>query len=182
MTLADHPQALIDAQSDDAYVRFDLPLPLDMAATLMNLLGLAYPGAMIDLRHGDPRRMVIRVPDGERRRPKRVSKRAAEAARAIANDEDEEGLLGEMSEAGNVMIHPPERLAKAMVASLEASFEDEPLAENYLEWKLHDRSNHARTWVVIAARSEGQTPHALRMKAEQERDAALALLAELGVE
>lgn len=163
---------------DREYIAVGLPLPINIVATLGDLIDKAWPGAQIitnaegagvpiDVRNRWPVRdfMLIAVP---KRAPKRVSKKDAAAA-AAANDlepgEEAADLTGLDDEW--VTIAPPEELGAFLGAAgrhMLAAFED---ATNYVEWEVIDRETGERT-VLSVARSKGQTPGALRVKAEEQ--------------
>ena len=55
--------------SEMTRIQVALPLPMDVAATVMNLIGTAYPAALME---GKGHNMTFLIPDGAR--PRKVSK------------------------------------------------------------------------------------------------------------
>lgn len=162
--------------ADEVEIRIGLPLPLDVVTSVGNAICAMYPSARIktDTRHvGD----MVLVIDDEQRLP-RVGKQKLAKSKVTTDDPKMEGLLAQW-DADGMGISFPEytrlRLAEICVSILEND-----AAPNYLEWPV--RAPDGRRYVVAACRSMGQTPHALRMKAEQERDAALAEVERLRAE
>lgn len=83
---------------------------------------------------------------------------------------------------GDVRTTLPSYFANLYAAMVEAMFELYPDATNYLETKLTDRNDAGHQWIVIAARSRGQTPGELRQVAERRAEAAEAKVAALEAE
>lgn len=166
-------------ESSDLRLKIGLPLPLDMVVTLTSLIGAAYPGAAVETSNDAyTDRMVIRIPDGERRKPKRLTKAQIKAAMAEPAEADEEASLTGFHDDG-ITTDLPEVVAMELCSLMHQLFEHNPEAVNYLEMTIHDRDDPSRTWLATYCRSPQQTPHELRRKAEAERDEALAKLADL---
>jgi hypothetical protein len=164
-----------ETKSDDEFVdvRIELPLPMDLTGTLLQVIGMTWPGTMIKDGKGEWRsdsRLVLAIPNAERHKsPKKAEKYAKVKAHL---DGWADTVLNDLGPSG-VGFGLPMYVADLLIGMCQAQFEQCPDAENYFESTVYDRENHTR-YVVICARSEGQTPHALRRQAEAERDDALA--------
>lgn len=151
--------------SDPVRVEIGLPLPMDVAGTLMEVIGIAYPNSMVRT-DGRPGRMTMEILESDRG-SKPIPKRKVKAARQEASPDDTEvELAGFAEEEGALVMKvstPQEatrRLAEWAVLML-----DNPDATNYVEQEA--TTAEGLRFVVIAARSKAQTPHKLRMKAEK---------------
>lgn len=163
-----------------SYIRIGLPLPVDVFATLGNLIDKAWPGADIITdpeKAGVPREFWPGWRGGEQliridttRKPKAVSKKAAQetAAENYVEDDEERLTTGGIDEDGWVKMSAPEDLQMHLGLVAHTILEGTQGALNYLEWQMSDPDGN--TTVLSVARSKGQTPHQLRMKAEAERD------------
>lgn len=157
------------SESSDEFVdvRIELPLPLDVLSTLMQVIELTYPGTMIRGGKGEWRsenRLVLAIPTVERHKS---AKKAEKYAKAKAHlDGHADATINQLS-PGGVPVGLPAYVSRLLVAMCQAQFAAYPDAENYLESTVYDRENNT-SYVIICARSEKQTPHALRMKAEAE--------------
>ena len=158
-----------DTTDEFVDVRIELPLPMDITATLLQVIGLTWPGTMIKDGKGQWRsdnRLVLAIPESERHKsPKKAEKYAKAKAHLDANADSTVNHLGP-SGAGFGL---PAYVSELLVGMCRAQFEHFHDAENYVESEVYDRENHTR-YVVICARSAEQTPHALRQQAEAERD------------
>ena len=156
-----------------------LPLPLEVAGTLMALVGAAYPDCVIDTTGARGNGLHIVIPAGSRTR--KVSKAEAKKTRALVEGEDgpsgnqfagfstsADGKVAATLLSEDEVIHS---LAAGALAILERHE-----AENYVEWTL---TADGRSLAVSACWSESQTPHQLRLAAEVRADAAEARVAEL---
>lgn len=174
------------------YISLGLPLPVDVFATLGDLINKAWPGASIITdpeNAGVPQRVrsqfgwghgsqyqLIRIDTG--RAPKRVSKKAAtEVVEANAAETEPLDFLG-FDDEGWVKMAPPEELSLHLGAIGRRLLECYPDAINYVEWQIVDREDNHRRYVLSVARSKGQTPGALRQKAEEENARLRELLRE----
>lgn len=156
----------------------ELPLPMDITATLLNVIGLTYPGAVIKAADGPGHRdngLVLAIPDKDRHRS---AKKAQAYAKVKAHLEAEADTTVTALGPGGLSMGLPEYMSRLLVAMARAQFDQFPDAPHYLESSVYDRDNHAQ-YVVICARSQGQTPHALRKQAEAERDALVEEVARL---
>lgn len=156
-----------------------LPLPLEVAGTLMALVGAAYPDCVIDTTGARGNGLHIVIPAGSRTR--KVGKAEARKTRAVVEGEDgpsgnqfagfstgADGKVAATLLSEDEVIHS---LAAGALAILERHE-----AENYVEWTL---TSDGRSLAVSACWSESQTPHQLRLAAEARADAAEAELARL---
>lgn len=159
-------------------VDIGLPLPIGVAATLGNLIDAAYPGAVIDTTAG-PGVMRLLLPTAARS-GKRLSRKAA-AAHVVPSSDDDPQVLGwgPTDDGVQATFSAPQTLAATLLPLVKETLDDTDGAVNYIEQTLTDASAPDRQYVVIACRSAQQTPHALRQRAEQQRDAALALADDL---
>lgn len=160
----------IDIESNDVEIRIELPLPLDISATLIQIIGLTYPGAVMKNGQGDHRwrsesRLVIGIPESERHHSPKSAERYRKKRKKLNADAD--GLLTEMRTSG-ASFGLPEHLARVLLA-MGKSWVNENEGENYVEATIYDKETHKR-WVFYIARSEQQTPHEIRQKIEKERD------------
>lgn len=162
-----------DSVEEFVDVRIELPLPMDITATLLQVIGLTWPGTMIKDGKGEWRsdsRLVLAIPESQRHKsPKKAEKYAKVKAHL---DGWADTVLNDLGPSG-VGFGLPEYVADLLIGMCRMQFEMFPDAENYTSSTVYDRENHQR-YVVICARSDKQTPHALRRQAEAERDAARA--------
>lgn len=147
-----------------------LPLPLDVAATLTKLVGVAYPNAQMSAIGGGSDTVFMidaadRVPDG-----------------------DLDAYLGDFtpnrldpgvgpSTVGETDMAPPEWLASVIGDAVSEFLADAPNCKQF----GFTRGNQDQM-VPTVARSEGQAPHELRMQAEERVTTLEAKLTELGVD
>lgn len=149
-----------------APARGERGIPMDVANTLMEVIGLAYPNAKMGQ---EPGAAFVLIVDDEDRAPRtKVGTRAAAKAfrpREVPED-DETLLLG--FDGQNLRVAPPEVLTRHMAEVAALTLKAVDGASNYVEQK----ATHPELgdFVVIMARSKGQTPHELRQKAVDERD------------
>jgi hypothetical protein len=142
-----------------------LPLPLDVSSTLLKIIGLTYPGTLIaddghDWKH--ERQLVLHIPHSERHRNAKGRKKY------LAEKDERDAWVGSLTELGpnSVGVSPHESLVKMWVDLARETMAMFPDAENYLETTAFDKATNDR-YVFYVARSEKQTPHALRLKAEE---------------
>lgn len=163
------------------------PLPMDVAGTLMTLIGTAYPSAVIDgsgehLRGwGSAERAFVLLID-PKERARTVSERAAAEAKVDAEDAPGDAL-GFTAENDAAILHTsaPEDLCRILGGYAHHIFEA-MAGDNYIEWEVrHQPEGQAyySRYVLSVARSKGQTPHALRTKAQGELDQLRAAVREL---
>jgi len=153
---------------DMTKIQVSLPLPMDVAGTVMRVIGAAYPTALIE---GNGRSMTFLIP--EKARPRKVSKAKAKPDEILDPATD----LLELGPQG-ISISTPEHLAAASLEIMQASFDQFPDAKNYLEQRCYDHKTH-KAYVMTFQRVEGQTAHELRQEAERKLAIAEARIAEL---
>lgn len=161
-----------DTTEEFVDVRIELPLPMDITATLLRVIGLTWPGTMIKDGKGEWRsdsRLVLAIPTAERHKSPKKAEKYAKAKAHLDGWADT--VLNDLGPSG-FGFGLPEYIAELLIGMCRVQFEMFPDAENYLESTVYDRENHT-SYVVICARSEKQTPHELRQQAEAERDDAL---------
>ena len=165
---------------DRIQVDVRLPLPLDVVATIGNLIEAAYPSTVIDLT-GEKGFLRLLLPAGRRgNRP--VGRKRVAAAVVPQVDEPMEVTGWGVAEGGfaELSLSAPQELAAMLLPLVKGTLDASgDAAVNYVEQEIVDRSEPGRRYVVIAARSAAQTPHALRRQAEVQRDSALAMLDEM---
>lgn len=134
-----------------------LPLPLDVAATITKLIGTAYPNAKMQFAEAPADHMNIIIDLEDR----------------IDDEDDLESVLEKFekepidpsvgeSTYTKYGVEPPQWLVNAIGAVAAEYLED---AENYKQTSFHLVHN-GQEMVMTVARSEEQTPHALRTAAE----------------
>lgn len=174
------------ADAPEGFVRLNigLPLPLDVVTLTSTVLSKAWPGSKIDGNYSGGLLgmgsgvLSILIPEKEARRPRKVTAKAIEEARPEPTDlgpEWDGDVIGVQAEGEDGIVFrfgTPEALGNLLVQSCREVLAEQPEAANYLEWTMHEKDGSA-TYVLSVARSAGQTPHELRMKAERERDEAL---------
>lgn len=168
--MSEHPNA-----TGWAEIRVETPLPMEVAGTLMQLIGTAWPDAMVRTDAGRALTMVV----DHTRRPKKVTKKATKAIVAGQAAEQDEAVAAGVGDSdflgfndGWVTLAPPEELSLHLGAVCARMLESAEGAVNYLEWEVREPARDDGTpgarYVLSAARSKGQTPHALRTRAETE--------------
>lgn len=149
-----------------------LPLPMDVAGTVMKLIGTAYPNASISNGAGG---MNFSIPYGDR--PKELPEdfspetQLENSAEVLSFGPDENGAL-------TLGISTPSDLAEICFEVMRTSFEGNPDALNYLETKCYDRNNHD-FYIMTFQRGKGKTPHEMRQLAETKLEEANAKIDEL---
>ena len=155
----------------DFKIEIRLPLPLDIAGTLTNLIGTCYPSARIATNSAD---LTILISNTDRKR--KVNKRTAAAAKISTDDPTAEGFISAIHDDG-ATIGLPEVASRNLAGWCATWLESYPDA-NYLETTATDPET-GRRYVIIACNSPAQTPHALRQAAEDKLTAVRAELLEV---
>lgn len=166
---ADPDTSSMERVEDLTDIRIDGPLPASVVGTLIKLIGAAWPDAMM----ADPGRgggLLFKV----RGKAKKVKKKNLKQLKMKPIEDD---TLVNTAGPDGISVAPPEVLAAAMLDGARAAFSEYPDAENYLESVVIDREENKR-YVMIFARSKEQTPHELRMAAEQKLTTARADVAD----
>lgn len=142
-------------------IRVQLPLPLDVVVSLTRAVGVLYPNAMID--NTDSRHLTFVVDQSDR--APRVSKKALAAAKAESSEHEAQATN---FKDGTLTTTVPEALEVFAEYAYIALIGTDG-AVNYLEQKMHHKAS-GRDLVFCVAWSKGQTPHELRMAAENRAD------------
>lgn len=144
-------------------------IPLDVAGTLLSLLGAAWPSTRVA---SDGRGMTFTIDDTDRVADPSVLERAA-GLRREASEFDVDTYI-ERLDAEGIAMTLPEIFTVQMATLAQAIFTDEDPAVNYLETIMTSRDHSDQRWAVIVARSAGRTPNELRQAAEARADEAEA--------
>lgn len=134
-------------------VEVKLPLPADVAGTIMKLIGTAYPTARMETAFQG---MVFLIDDDAR--PVEVEEFTPDAR---------EGDTQITELGGDTFGFSSETLAAAMLEVVEGALDGTPGAVNYIEQKLWSRATN-KQYVMTFQRAEGKTPHELRTAADAE--------------
>ena len=134
------------------------PLPRQVVMTLVQLIGSAWPDAVIDERARPRRALTMLVYLNAAPHP--VSVEAATRIRLRSDGSVDEGSLPR-----DLLAHLGS-LASRVVGAL-------PDEADYLEWEVHAPGagvdgEEDESFIVSVARSASQTSHACRVRAEQE--------------
>ncbi|WP_026535765.1 hypothetical protein [Arthrobacter sp. H14] len=148
-------------------IRIATPITSSVLLTLGQLIDAAWPGAQMATNE-DPtvNQIVFRVDHASR------TDVTDERAKSLVTDPDPDGDL-ELHNLGpdGVSIRTPSDVAAALLPVLESSFEVHSSAANYLEIPVHNPDTGHR-YLLTFCRSKGQTPHNLRMQAEEKLEQA----------
>lgn len=138
-------------------VRIRTPLPGSVVLTLGNLIEAAWPDAqMVDGESGE---VTFRI-----KKTARTAVTDEEAAALRVEPEEEDLDISSLGPSG-VSLANPVGLAINLLENMKASFGENPEAANYLETTIRDPEDGSR-YVLIFAKSQAQTPHELRTRAE----------------
>lgn len=149
-------------------IKVATPLPSSVLLTLGSLLEAAYPGALLATNDEPYRNQVIfRVDNAQRQ----AVDDATAAELRVEPGEDDLDIIALGPEG--IQTVTPEIIGSSFLPVIKAAFEKNPDAANYLEFTLNDKEDHQR-YLLTFCRSAQQTPHELRMKAEQELTEARA--------
>ena len=166
MTTSEDFARTVSKIKGDTEICIRTPLALDVTSTLMALISAAYPSARIATNRSD---LTILIANGDRaRRP--TKKELAEALHTSENPTEESALNGFREEDDALVaefglsLASSHRLANFCYGMLTMEG-----AANYVEFEARDKDNV--TYWVAACRSEEQTPHKLRIKAETKLEA-----------
>jgi hypothetical protein len=162
---------------DPVVVKIELPLPMDIAGTLIDIIGKTWPHTMItddEHRYPSERRLALQIDERDRHK----SAKAKAKYQKIKQYAD--GWVNDLCELGpnGVSVSPHEILMKLWADLARKTFDMFPDAPNYIESTVFDPETRAR-YVIYAAKSDRQTPHELRKKAEAEVERLKAQVAEL---
>ncbi|GAA4035002.1 hypothetical protein GCM10023063_19140 [Arthrobacter methylotrophus] len=164
-------------------IKVATPLKSSVLLTLGNLIDAAWPGSQL-VTNEDPytKQVIFRVDHSAR-----VDVDDTAAADMLVEPDEFEVDIVSLGPEG-VKTLTPEFIGANFLPVIKQAFEQNPEAENYLEFTLIDKEDHQR-YLLTFCRSAQQTPHELRMLAEQElteargkihREYAAAIYALLG--
>jgi hypothetical protein len=164
-------------------IKVATPLKSSVLLTLGNLIDAAWPGSQL-VTNTDPyaQQVIFRVDHAAR-----VDVEDADAADMLVEPDEFEVDIVALGPEG-VKTLTPEFIGANFLPVIKEAFAKNPEAENYLEFTLIDKEDHHR-YLLTFCRSAQQTPHEMRMLAEQElteargkihRDYATAIYALLG--
>ncbi|ALF00418.1 hypothetical protein SEA_ARCHIE_124 [Mycobacterium phage Archie] len=163
-------------------IRIELPLPIDITGTLINVIGLTWPNAVIkddgnDKGWRSENRLVLSIPPEDRHKSaKKAEKYAKVKAHLTA---ETEAFVNEL-DPNAFSLGLPQWLADQFVAIAKVWHAQYPADINYLESRLREKDTN-QEWVFYVAKAKDRTPHALREKAEArvaELEAELSALKE----
>lgn len=146
-----------------------LPLPMDVFATLVKVIDLAYPGAVVDTKASPVgygcEVMRMRLPAAARYK-NATSRKKIQAAKEHLESEREE-LLTRLRDG--ISIATPEEIKYEVGLLAARMFADNPGAANYLEMQMRVGDPDSGEWFVLnIQRASGKSPHQLREEAEAE--------------
>lgn len=163
-------------------IRIEAPLPLSVAGTLMQLIGAAWPEAVIDTRGSNRYSLSMRVPKTQ---PKEVTQEEIEQL-FQESDEDDGEFLGFRNENDSawVAFAPPEELCLKLGEIAHAIFAaHQPEAVNHVEWEVRTGNEpDDPKYVLSISTRKDRTPLAMRKAAEAEVDRLTALLEKHGID
>lgn len=149
-------------------------IPFDIVASICGAIGHLYPNAKMG--PGNPDGVCLIIPSGDRQADT-FDQNTASATKLAADPDlsDDYGITSWDGQtlSGTVGADYRQQLAAWAYTLLTESGD----AFNYVEQQI--RTPEGRPFLVTAAWSEQQTPHQLRMKAEQRADTAEQELAAL---
>lgn len=161
---------MADAHQDWTPIRIATPLPMDVAGTLMQLIGTAYPSAVIDTSgvRGFDREyaLVMKVDPAERAR--RVTKKQVAEAKCDADPDVDVDFIG--FEEGWLATSTPEELSLHLGGIAHELFTKTEGAVNFVEWSV--KTEDGDRYVLSISKSKAQMPSAL-LAAANERIAEL---------
>lgn len=144
-------------------------IPLDVAGTLMKLVGSAYPSTTVSSDH---RGMTFHIDHADRVEDPGVFDRAAEL-KVAADEWTLDTYLRRLGD-GALEVSLPQILTATLAGLAEGMFAEHGEDVNYLETTCASPSHPGQRWAVIAARTAGRTPNELRRAAEARADRAEA--------
>lgn len=152
----------VSAPGTTTDIKVATPLKSSVLLTLGNLIEAAWPGALL-VTNEDPytKQVIFRVEHGAR-----VDVDDDQAADMLVEADEHEVDIVSLGPEG-VKTLTPEFIGSNFLPVIKEAFEQNPEAENYLEFTLIDKEDHQR-YLLTFCRSAQQTPHELRMLAEQE--------------
>lgn len=146
---------------EDTIIKVQLPLPMDVASSIMNAFGHLWPNGGIDTTASNHGYLTMRIPHDDRCRTKRVATKIR-ADKTYLESAIEAEVRG-FDKDGSLRATATEYIARSIGAAARAMFEDNPEAVNYMEMTVHNPES-GNSYVITAAKSDGQTPSALYKK------------------
>ena len=169
-------------KSDWVPIIIEGPLPMGHAGALMQLIGAAWPAAIIDTDPGRgryDRALCMRVPPSGARTISKVEAQALAEEADRSNQETEDAtFLG--FDQGSLLVAPPEDLCLALGEVGHALFSRTEGAVNYVEWEI--KTTGGDRYVLSVAKSKEQSPSSLKDVAEAEVNRLTAILDAHGIE
>ena len=157
----------------DRRIRIRQPLPLDVAGNLIKAIGTMYPDAQIVLSEHGPDLVIDLGTRTARHSKKRI---------AAEMDDGEPVDAGFSFTPDGVKVSTPQEATLALAEWAYIMLTAHEDAFNYVEQTVTlpaDGDREAKRLLLTACWSKGQTPHALRMAAEERAEKAEARLREL---
>lgn len=147
-------------------IKIGTPLRSNILLTLGNLIEAVWPGAQLVTNTDQfTKQVIFRIdPDA------RADVDEDEAADMFVKPDEFDVDVLAMGPEG-IQTLTPEIIGANFLPVIKAAFEQNPEAENYLEFTLIDQEDRQR-YLLTFCRSAQQTPHELRMRAEQELEDA----------
>ena len=147
------------------------PLPMSVAGILMQLIGAAWPEAIIrptkKVRFGVEPVFTMLVPPVS---PQEVTPEEAQDIRAGAEEAAFTGFRLDDENHAWVGTAPPEELTLFLGEMAHRIFA-EMGGINYVEWQVRSRTGaFTGHYTLTVTKEGGKTPHTLRKEAEEERD------------
>jgi hypothetical protein len=159
-------------------VRIGLPLPLDVMGNIASAIGQFYPTSQARMGYNT---FDVIIDDSERVEDIET----LVEAKKFASEFDLNARFEGMSDDA-IRLKMPEWFSKTMVGTARQMFDDNPDAVNSLEMEVlatvkneETQQDEVHKYVVIVAKSQGQTPTAMRFAAEAEVERLTAELAQV---
>jgi len=161
-------------------IRIESPLPLNVAGALMQMIGAAWPDAVIEpsSRHA----LHMRIPHGPAEDlDAEFLKRLAKSSE---DDAEYEGQFLGFRDEGWLAFAPPEELCLDLGRVAHAIFSaHQPQAINHVEWEVKTgNAPDDSQYVLSISVAEDRTPLAMRKQAEAKVERLTALLEKHGID
>ncbi|QNO01137.1 hypothetical protein [Mycobacterium phage CELFI] len=168
--------------TENVDIRIELPLPIDITGTLINVIGLTWPHAVIkddgnDKGWRSENRLVLSIPPEDRHKSVKKAEKYAKVKAHLKAETD--SMISEL-DPNAFSLGLPAWLADQFIAIAKVWHAQYPEDANYLESRLREKDTN-QEWVFYVAKAKDRTPHALREKAEArvaELEAELSALKE----
>ncbi|WP_124712944.1 hypothetical protein [Mycolicibacterium nivoides] len=161
---------------DNVDIRIELPLPIDITGTLINVIGLTWPHAVIkddgnDKGWRSDNRLVLSIPPEDRHKSAKKAEKYAKVKAHLKAETD--AMISEL-DPNAFSLGLPAWLADQFVAIAKVWHAQYPEGTNYLESTLREKDTN-QEWVFYVAKAKDRTPHALRQVAENKLEKLKAL-------